>query len=388
MSFSRRMALHRAALTTSSLLLGATLVGGLSARLGRSDRPVPEAQAGFLTRSDIAPPTSTLICLAAGLVVGLVVVWQYWNVIRPLRRLSEGLRRIADGGVKERLPLTGAAEVSQLAADFNNMADEIDSLRGDLERKALARSRELVRSECLASVGFLAAGIAHEINNPLNTITGYAELLLRRARQLPNPEVLTDLGQALEIIREEGFRCKTITDKLLSLVRTGVGSRQAVSLARVAQDVLATVQSFAQFRDRHLRLVVGTDDPLTVWGNESELKQVVLNLVVNALEAVPQGTGQVVLHGTCRNGRVELSIADNGRGMTPEALEHAFEPFFSDRRPDGERGIGLGLSIAHAIIEAHGGHVTAQTDGPGRGSRFTVHLPAFPNSHVENGRTA
>jgi signal transduction histidine kinase len=114
-------------------------------------------------------------------------------------------------------------------------------------------------------------------------------------------------------------------------------------------------------------------------GNITEVKQVLLNLTVNALEATHAGGGEVRISGRWHNGMVELSVRDNGRGMSRQTLERAFEPFYTERRGTKggvDRGTGLGLTISHAIIESHGGQIHAESDGPGRGSRFVVQLPA------------
>jgi signal transduction histidine kinase len=114
---------------------------------------------------------------------------------------------------------------------------------------------------------------------------------------------------------------------------------------------------------------------LTVFGSVSEIKQVLVNLMVNALEAVGPSEGRVRLEGRRNNGWVELSVIDNGRGMPADVIEHVFEPFYTAKRGTGDPGTGLGLSISHAIVESHGGQVIAQSEGVGKGSRFTVRLP-------------
>ena len=106
------------------------------------------------------------------------------------------------------------------------------------------------------------------------------------------------------------------------------------------------------------------------------MKQVLLNLTINALQAVQPGTGEVAIEGRRAGGWVEVVVSDNGRGIAPESLKHVFEPFYTDKRGAGEPGTGLGLSITHAIVESHGGRITAESGGAGRGSRFTVQLPA------------
>ena len=114
--------------------------------------------------------------------------------------------------------------------------------------------------------------------------------------------------------------------------------------------------------------------------NLTEMKQVLLNLTINALEAVPPVEGEVCIEGHRTRDWVELSVKDNGRGMCPDVLQHVFEPFFTARRGSGnapsDRGTGLGLSITHAIVESHGGRIQAESDGVGLGARFTVRLPA------------
>jgi signal transduction histidine kinase len=257
------------------------------------------------------------------------------------------------------------------------MAAELEGFYRQLEEKVRAKSRELVRSERLASVGFLAAGVAHEINNPLNIISGYAELTLKRLRALDGDPAAEDAARSLQIIRDEAFRCKETTEKLLSLARGGTDVRAPMNLAATAEEVAAMTRGLKNYRDRRVRTNFRDDaETMRVMANASEMKQVLLNLTVNALEAVPPGAGEVVIEGRRRDDWVEVSVSDNGRGIPPESLPHVFEPFFTDKRGSGEPGTGLGLSITHAIVEGHGGRIDAHSDGPGRGSRFTFQLPA------------
>ena len=112
-----------------------------------------------------------------------------------------------------------------------------------------------------------------------------------------------------------------------------------------------------------------------------------MNLTVNALEAVSPERGEVRIGGKRSGDWVELSVDDNGKGMTPETMEHVFEPFFTAKRGTGEPGTGLGLSITHAIVENHGGRIRVESEGPGRGSRFTVRLPANTKQTAQIGET-
>jgi signal transduction histidine kinase len=339
--------------------------------------------------------------VAGGILLGTL---QYHSVIRPLRRLSEGVRKIASGQFCGRVGGTDGRrdEFASLARDFNRMAEQLDSLYRELEQKVDAKSRQLVRSERLAGVGFLAAGVAHEINNPLGIISGYAEysLTLLPGRH-PGSE---ELKKNLRVICDEAFRCKEITTKLLSLASPADGAgnghdaRRPVSLGKVAAEVVSIVGGLRPYQDRRLVVTAAENPPgetdtepgrdLLVHAVEGEMKQILLNLTLNGLEAVPAG-GEVRID-LCRSGGwVELSVSDNGRGMSRQTLDRVFEPFFSERRDPlsdeapggssavvGRRGTGLGLSITHAIVESHGGRIEAFSDGPGRGSRFVVSLPA------------
>jgi signal transduction histidine kinase len=340
-----------------------------------------------------------------------ISVSQYRGIIRPLRRLRDSTRVMAAGRFDEPVASDGEQEFADLARDFNSMARELDGLYRSLEEKVAQKSRELVRSERLASVGFLAAGVAHEINNPLGIMSGYAQLTLKRlARGNGNggsaqaaAAAVADARRTLEIVRDESFRCRGITEKLLSLSQPGSGHREAVSLERVAREVAEIVAAHAKYRRR--ALVLELPDPpgcLLVWADEGEMKQVLLNLVINALEAVEDDTGRVQIEGKCLEGLIELRVRDNGCGMPAEVLDRAFEPFFTTRRnaggggDDGDdrvpdrpaaettlggapalRHAGLGLSIAHAIIESHGGRLGAASDGPGAGSCFSIEMPAY-----------
>jgi signal transduction histidine kinase len=329
------------------------------------------------------------LCTVAVLAALLVTASQYRSVMAPLHRLRRGVRGVAAARFSERLDAAGSREFSELSEEFNRMAAELEGFYRQLEEKVRAKSRELVRSERLASVGFLAAGVAHEINNPLNIITGYAELTLKKLRALDDDpaapddarDAARDAARSLQIIRDEAFRCKETTEKLLSLARGGKDVREPLNLASMAAEVAAMTRGLKNYRDRKVAINFRDDaDAMQVVANASEMKQVLLNLTVNALEAVAPGSGEVVIDGRRDEEWVEVSVSDNGRGIAPESLPHVFEPFFTDKRGAGEPGTGLGLSITHAIVEGHGGRIEAYSAGCGRGSRFTFRLPAASGS--------
>jgi signal transduction histidine kinase len=341
------------------------------------------------------------ISAAVILAAVLLGMWQYSGVLRPLNRLTGAVRRVARGQFGVRIleggmPSGDDNEFARLAADFNRMAEQLDGFYKNLEEKVAAKSKELIRSERLASVGYLAAGVAHEINNPLGIISGYAEYALGEiknrggmtgsANTSDRSGVTTepDVAATLQVIRDEAFRCKDITSKLLSLARPGEPKRQRVDLAAAAESVVSAIGGLKHFKERTITVRAEATEPLIVDAVEGEMKQVIMNLLINALEATDDdGSGEVrvtLARGGPDNHTLSVTVSDNGRGMSPETLERVFEPFFTDRpRVPGSPprpGTGLGLSITHAIIQSHGGRITAHSDGIGRGSWFVIELPA------------
>ncbi len=239
-----------------------------------------------------------------------------------------------------------------------------------------------MQSERLASVGYLAAGVAHEINNPLGIITGHAELALRGLKHGADAPAVQQTMQSLQVICEESFRCKEIIRKLLTLAKPvpgGAAGRERLALAQSVQEVVEMVQGLPVCQGRKLKVEAAGAGATTVLANPSEMRQVILNLVSNALQATAgMNEGCVTLTVRPSGGEVEMVVQDNGRGMTPESVARVFEPFYTQKRGSAAEssGTGLGLSIVHAIVREHGGRIVAQSAGPGRGSCFTMVLPA------------
>jgi two-component system, NtrC family, sensor kinase len=310
----------------------------------------------------------------------LASFWQYHRMMVPLHRLRRWCGRITRGDFSSRYTPTDDSEFLDLARDVNAMADELEAFSRKMESMVSDKSRELVRSERLASVGYLAAGVAHEINNPLNIISGYAELTTKRLRRLANLQAGSPIDQEtiehLSIIRSEAFRCKEITGKLLSLAKGNGDTREIISLSDAVLEVVALVRGLKAMRSKQLTVTIPSDEPLPVLANLTEIKQVLLNLTVNAIEAVDDQTGKISIEGKHVGDWIEITVTDNGRGMSSQTLERVFEPFFTNKRGAGEPGTGLGLSITHAIVTNHGGGIRAQSDGPNHGSRFSIRLPA------------
>jgi len=308
----------------------------------------------------------------AALVLGLLLRLFYQWIFVPLGVLISGSRKVAAGNFGHRIHLVTHDEMAELAQAMNDMTARFQAIRDDLDRQVQERTKQVVRSEQLASVGFLAAGVAHEINNPLASIALCAESLEGRLAEVLDPENHQQkiVANYLRMIQSEAFRCKGITEKLLDFSRVGQVKRLETDLGELVQGVIEMVGHLGKYQRREIKLT--SAGPVLAPVNPQEIKQVVLNLLANALDSVDEG-GIVEVRLAGRDGWAELDVIDNGCGMTPEVLEHVFEPFFSRRR-EGQ-GTGLGLSISYRIVADHGGTIEAHSAGPGRGATFRVRLP-------------
>jgi len=319
--------------------------------------------------------------LAILLMAGNLRFFYRW-VAEPIRDLEEGVSRVAQGDFDHRIEINSGDEIEDLAKAYNDMAAKLREMYDSLAQQVNERSRQLVRSERLAGVGFLAAGVAHEINNPLASIAFCSEALESRLDSLLKDVPMSDVNRQtiakyLKMIQEEAFRCKEITQKLLAFSRGGDLKCDQTNLVDVIQGVIDMVQHLQNCKGK--RIEFRPLGPIIAWVNAQEIKQVFLNLVVNALENMDDGGLLTITHGV-RDGQIVLVFKDTGCGMTPDVLENIFEPFFT--RSKTGKGTGLGLSISHRIITQHGGEIEATSGGSNQGSTFTVHLPIHPPSDV------
>lgn len=308
----------------------------------------------------------------------------------PLQVLVDGSRLVAAGHFDHRIKINARDEIGELAEAMNAMTQRFCEIRDDLDRQVTERTNQVVRGEQLASVGFLAAGVSHEINNPLASIALCSESLEGRLQDLlegAGPDRVEEVQVArnyLQMIQREAFRCKQITEKLLDFARRGDSQRHATDLRELAEGVIEMVQHLGQYQDKNLVLIPGP--PAIAAVNAQEIKQVVLNLITNGLESLDAG-GTVKVTIERDSASVRIVISDNGCGMTDEVCKHLFEPFFTRRRSG--QGTGLGLSITHRIVEEHRGQIEATSEGPGRGSRFVVSLPlALSNKETHHRHQA
>jgi len=338
------------------------VISGVAARASEArQRIVTIQKEAEDQRRAVTVALAVFAALAAVLAVAVGIA-QHRAMVRPVRRIGAGVRDVAQGRFDHRLATRGDTELAELAADFNAMADQLQALVEDLESRVRRQSAQLARSERLASVGHLAAGVAHEINNPLGIIAAHAELAQRQA------PADSDTHEALRVIRDEAFRGKAITDRLLGLSR-GMVRSEPVDLHALAEDVAKQARALPTASGRTLTV---RGEAVTLRSDASLIRQVLLNLVLNALEATEPG-GRVTVSVQPRHAdEAAVTVRDDGRGLSEAELSRVFEPFYTTRRGVGESpgGTGLGLSISHAIAERLGGELTAHSDGPGRGSVF------------------
>jgi two-component system NtrC family sensor kinase len=315
-----------------------------------------------------------LLCIPI-LMVFLVRCGHAWIFV-PVRKLHEAASRVANGDYSHRLKLRGRDEMVDLANVFNRMIERFQKDKEKLDLEVEERSRQLLRNERLAGIGFLATGIAHEINNPLSAIAMAAESLIGRLAEAGD-----DFGQTaddrellktyLEMIQRQSNRCQQITTRVLDFSRNNASPQQRHDLTKIVSEVLDMVSHMSRFS--HHTIQFDRSRPHFVEVNAPEIQQVIINLIANGLEAMEAaGTMKVSISESLDE--VVLTVEDTGCGMTPHVLANLYEPFFTEKLP-GKKGTGLGLSITNRIVADHHGRIEASSDGPGKGSTFRVHLP-------------
>ncbi len=346
----------------------------------RMDRFANRAKTEYRTWFGI---TAVLVIAAVGL-IGLLI-WKFsTRIIAPLEKLVAGSREVAGGNYNHRIELNSEDEVAELGEALNSMTANFQSIQQDLNEQVQQRTKEVVRSEQMASVGFLAAGVAHEINNPLASIAWSAESLESRIEDILSPQTalsaeqmqteIDDMKSYLRRIQDEAFRVKGITGSLLDFARLGDAKKTAQPINEIIESVIEIVKPLSKFRRRNITF--NSSGVVTAVIKEQEIKQVMMNLLTNALGSVEEN-GNVSIDLIANDQTATIRFRDDGCGLCDDVKKHLFEPFYTRRR-DGQ-GTGLGLSISYQIMEEHGGRILAHSDGPGTGATFTVTLPLANN---------
>jgi signal transduction histidine kinase len=300
-----------------------------------------------------------------GLILVLRMVWT--RVVTPVRSLRDGVQRVAGGDLTHRVEIASKDEIGALARDFNQMADELHGMRSNLEARVEARTQEFLRAARLAGLGTMAAGIAHEINNPLASIASCAEGMERRLSK-GTVDAATQ-REYLQIIAREAYRAHEITSRLLDFARNGAPARIHFDASDLMRELGVLLEHRLRAKALTLEIDCPKDLPQLV-GNPTEVKQVLLNLLHNAMDASPE-RGVVRVRWAATATEFTIEVADQGPGVPQEQRERIFDPFFTTKEPG--KGTGLGLAIVHRIVNDHGGRI--ELVDAGNGALFRVHLP-------------
>lgn len=291
------------------------------------------------------------------LLVGLVLR----TISRPLQRITLAAVKVTDGEYGTEVDLRKSNdEIGLLADSFNEMSRKMASDIEELQRL----NAQLIRTEKLAAMGTLAAGVAHEVNNPLASISSLIQMMQARD-DLPE-----DTLDKLKLISSQIRRITQVTNDMTNFARARPAARTSADINKIVNTSLRLASFDSSFQD----LTIETDlaealDPITA--DADQLQQVVLNLLLNARDAMPSG-GSLSIGTSQADGEIAITIADTGEGIADEAMPHIFDPFYSTK-PAG-KGTGLGLAVCYGIVTAHGGRIDLAPNQP-TGSVFTVLLP-------------
>ena len=321
-------------------------------------------EAPFVRRQTLVVTVFLGIVLSTTLISLLLLVWAIRLVLRPISSIVRMTRAVSEGDLTARVEETPPGELGVLCESINEMARAVQERERRLETYT---QRQIGQSEKLAAIGRLAAGVAHEINNPLTGVLTFAHLLKEK------PHMTSEDHEDLDLLVRETTRVRDIVRSLLEFSRESSSERENLDLNELVRSTIRLLESQKLYR-RILfeeRLAAGS---VMLVGDSDQLRQVLLNLLLNACEAMPDGgvlTVTTALHGAS----VQLEVKDTGCGINSENLESIFDPFFTTK-PVGT-GTGLGLSVSYGIIQQHNGTIVAESE-PGDGTRFMVRIPRQP----------
>jgi two-component system NtrC family sensor kinase len=304
-----------------------------------------------------------MIALGSTLLAVMIAVPISRSITRPVENLAEANEKVAHGDRTVTVPVEGAGELAILGRSFNTM---VETLR--------TTEQQLIQSEKLASVGQLAAGVAHEINNPLGTILLFSDIM---SKELPDED---PRREDVKMIIDEATRCKTIVSDLLNFARQNEVLAQNTDVNELLNETIEELGVLPVFDDVEIVPHLDPDLPM-IQADPAQLKEVFINLMTNAAEAMEGGGSLTVTTTPAEDGMISVVFEDTGCGIPEENLSKIYTPFFTTK-PIG-KGTGLGLAIVYGIIKMHRGQIYVESE-VGVGSTFTVTLPIkLPASSVE-----
>ncbi len=338
--------------------------------------------------------------IGAIVIISLMVGTLMWVMVnRPVKRLIVGTKRVAAGDLDYKIRASSQDEVGELATSFNRMTaelkqanDEINEWARTLESRVEDKTAELKQAhehllhvERMASIGKLAAIVAHEINNPLAGILVYSKLLLKKLAggvAAPGGE---ESKQYLSMIASESARCGEIVKNLLQFSRQAKVNPEPNDINEIILQSLRLIQHKIDLMGITTEVRLG-DDLNHVVCDAQQIKQAMVALLINACEAMKQGEGRLEIKSRHLPGRraIEIEVTDNGVGMDEETKEQIFEPFFTTKEEG--KGVGLGLAVVYGIVNGHSGEIEVRSS-PGVGTTFVIRLPENNSSAVKTGAT-
>ena len=292
-----------------------------------------------------------------------------WRVVhKPVQELIAGTHRVAGGDLDYRLPVRSHDEIADLAKSFNKMTAELAEARARLLEQT---QNALAGSQQMASLGKLAATVAHEVNNPLFGILTYAKLCHKAVDASGLAEdVRRPLAEQLEVIERESRRCGEIMRNLLTFARQAPRRREPNNLNELVGRAVRLMKHQFEIQGVEIETALAAE-PVQVDCDAGQIQQVVLVLLVNAAEAMPQG-GRLRVATEVTGDAARLRVRDWGPGIQPDVLPHVFEPFFTTK--DDQQRTGLGLAVAKSIVDQHGGSIEVHSK-LGEGTDFVITLP-------------
>jgi two-component system NtrC family sensor kinase len=303
-----------------------------------------------------------------------IVVASYFSgaIVKPINALVRASHKIAQGDLSARVGTHSASEIGELEIMFNLMASSLESRDREI---AKLNEQHLMRSEKLASIGRLAAGVAHEINNPLTSVLTFSCLLLKKGSE--------GMKEKLEIIVKETTRCREIVKGLLCFARQDEPRKMRCNLNAVIENAFSLAGNQLKIRESHVTVKKELGEIPDLYLDPNQMTEVFVNLIINAIDALSAGGELRIATGTSQDGKsVDIRVTDTGQGISKDDMENVFEPFFTTKEPG--KGTGLGLAVAYGIIGRHNGSIDVESE-VGKGTTFLIKLPlagALPQSGV------
>ncbi|MCB4790589.1 MAG: HAMP domain-containing histidine kinase [Elusimicrobia bacterium] len=303
------------------------------------------------------------ISILSVLLSGLMSLLIFKSIIYPLMVFQQGTKMIGDGNLEYRIRINSKDEIAKLAESFNSMIENLRNLQ-----------LQIVQMDRMSSIGQLAGGVAHEINNPLTGVLGQAQLLLEKL----SPD--SPYRRNVERIEIAAQRCRTIVRALLDFAREKNYKFIPTDINELVNETLEFTKS--EMNSRKIVLEKDIPDPMPyVQVSPGHIQQVFLNIVNNAIHAMPDGGKLYISASMVENNILEIAFADTGLGIKKENIGHVFDPFFTTK--DIGKGTGLGLTISYSIVKRHNGEILVKSDGENKGASFLIRLPISHNQPDE-----